>query len=248
MKSKNTTYLLTGAAAMLICTAAALFWWQYQPEKGDKTEHLLVLIDITDATRIDVPTGAELHDIIGFNVDLWKGFHLRIRLISEIVYSDAIDILLPAQNFLFSSRMDRLHDVRELYKELDVVLSQVKDSTEERMRSSIYKTLASELNILADQPPSQKRVLMFSDLREYSDLLDTYSYRTLQALQNNPDAIRTQIESTVNWSDLTGIDIQIIYDPVDLTDAQVFEVMASMTETILEQHGAQVTITNHLEF
>ena len=113
-------------------------------------------------------------------------------------------------------------------------------------KSSIYTTIAEELNRLGVTEADEKHMLIYSDLREHSSLLNLYSKRILVELKENPETIKRKLLEAVPLDDLDGITVHFIYKPIDANDSEIYLHMVSVYEEMITEKRGTVSIGTRL--
>ena len=210
-----------------------------------ESDSKVILIDITDPLLV-TPEADDFKGRFGFQKDLWKAGHMRIRSITEFEFSLVYETSIPSANSWFSNEGQRIGEVNGFFSFLEGSIDTVLTSENDRVQSSIYKTVLGELKLLSSSNHRVRELYIFSDLREHSSLMSTYQPYVLKRLQDDPDSVRKQFESAGQLPELTGIRVHIIFQPKDFYAGKPFEAMARIYKSMLEDKGAVVIISNNL--
>ncbi len=116
--------------------------------------------------------------------------------------------------------------------------------------SECFRTISHELQTLTNSSASRKILIVFSNLRENSDIFSCYGNAAQKLLQNNPEKVADSLSMACPLpANLSGIEIYLVYQPSDRIDDQVYLEMATIYKSLLESRGARVTIqTNSNQF
>lgn len=116
------------------------------------------------------------------------------------------------------------------------------DTTRSLSASEIFRNIASELTALSEMKKTHATTIVASDLRERSDLLDTYR-KTI------PTA--SQIAATLNKDsllpeNLSGITVIFLFNPRDRIEDAAFSHMVDAYKLLLQPRGAQIKVQANL--
>jgi hypothetical protein len=204
-----------------------------------------ILIDVTEPLEV-LPDAEVFKQKFGFQQTLWKGAHVRVRTLTDIVFSNIYEReIAPASSWL-SNEQERIAEVNMFFSFIEQSLNSAGVNNDELIQSSIYTSVVYELNYLSSLSASIKELYIFSDLRENSELLNTYKKSVLARLNSDKEGIRKQLESSSKLDNLTGIKVYIIFQPKDYYSAKPFESLAQIYSEIIEDNGGEVHISNNL--
>lgn len=108
--------------------------------------------------------------------------------------------------------------------------------------SECYRAISGELILLAEDTSKQKVLVVFSDLRERSDILDSYLEDISQ-----PIKIAKHFDS-VNPipPNLKGVSVIFVFNPHDRKEDKAFSNMAEAYKILLQSKGAEVSVQANL--
>lgn len=201
-----------------------------------------ILLDVTE-TQLAQPDANEIVPLLGLDTSKWSGAVFRFAYLTDVSLNGQTAIALAdGGNRLLASSFTRDKEVTAFTDSIRAFLASLSDDTVGRPHSSIYLPLAAELTRLTQSHATTKVLLVYSDLME-NNTLSFYDKRTLQMLQSKPEEIQAQLETKAPLSDLTGIEVHLIFQPVDADQDQTFQIVSGFYKTLLESHGATVTIS-----
>jgi hypothetical protein len=244
---KNQVLFILATALVLglgtSCRRAAAF----ELLKDPPTHATTVLYDITDPME-SRPDATSIVNRFGFDdKDKYDGFRLRIRRLSDVHLTAVYDTSLPAQNSLMGDDMKRVAAVKGFRKRaLTLVDSLGREKIGDKRHSVLYRTIAEELNHLADVSASSKLCIIYSDLAENSGEANFYDPSTRAKLRQDPLAIARQLEKVVPLKDLKGIVVVVIYTPSSYEEEQRFNDIFPLYKMMLESKGASISAEANL--
>jgi hypothetical protein len=214
--------------------------------KTPPTKAVTILYDVTDP-MVSRPDPADVSKLFAISTaDMYDGFSLRIRRITDVYLSPVYDTSIAPQNSLFGDDMRRIAAVKGFRKQASgFVESLSSEKVSDKDHSVIYRTIAEELNHLADMKADSKQCVIYSDLTEFSEDGDFYLPSTRALLKKDPQAISRQLQKIVPLHDLTGITVTIVYRPT-YADEQRFNDIYPMYKLMLEAKGATVNAEANL--
>ena len=234
-------YLLIGLGVLVLCAVIFL-----TAHKAPQTQTISVLVDVTEEFEV-TPQADYFKRSFGFQNDLWVGSILRLRTLSEIVYGHVFEHELLSAVQWFSNEGQRTGEINHFFKSIESSIDTINSMQTERIQSSIYKTIVDELMMVTASSATKKMVYVFSDLREHSEVLNTYQSSVLRQLYSKPNEIKEQLQQTATLPNLTGISIYIIYQPTSFETAKPFEAMAGIYKSLFTDQGASVHISHNLQ-
>jgi hypothetical protein len=210
-----------------------------------------LLIDETDP-QISQPEAHQILEIFGLGTNAWNGAYFEARSITDIDYTKAYSVSIPAVSFLdrqLSNDIARRKSVEDFSKGTVAILDTLKKDSIGKRHSSVYRVIVTELNDVATENlASRKIVLVYSDLRENSSVLNLYDSNTLTLLKTNPDSIANIFQKQVAIGNLTGVEVFLVYEPSQYIDNESYRLISGLYQNMLEGKGAKVTIAANLNF
>ena len=234
-------YIIFGLGLVVLC--AVIFM---TVRKAPQTQMVSVLVDITEVFMVR-PQADYFKRSFGFQNNLWVGAGFRLRTLSEITYGHVFEHQLHPAVQWFSNEGQRTGEINQFFKSIETSIDTINEMQSERIQSSIYKTILDELTTIVAFGSTKKTVYIFSDLREHSEVLNTYQSAVLRTLFDKPNGIREQLEQIATLPDLNGVSIYIIYQPKSFETAKPFEAMAGIYKAMLTDKGAIVHISHNLQ-
>lgn len=204
-----------------------------------------VLVDTTDST-IKRPTSEEilrLYDFSGNNK--WKMNAIyHFSTISDVSYTEAAIEKIESQNKWLGNEFERDRKLKDFQEA--IIKSLAFTDTSEKRNSAIYLPFSRELARLSKSSGQKRILVIYSDLMENTPDLSFYPKDALKSLQANPRAIKAILERQAPLPDLKGIEIYIVYKPLDINRDSQFRIVSEFYKTWLEEKGASVSISANL--
>lgn len=246
MENKDPHPLIAATLMAFLCFGMVTFFVMLFAScdtcKRKETHEVSVLHDWTE-TQIARPIADEIIPLFGLDSNKWKAAEFRYGYFTDVSFNRYTTIsLTDGGSRLLSSGFTRDKEIARFTDSIRTFLASLSADTVGRPHSSIYLPLVAELTRLAESATTRV-LLVYSDLMENQDI-SFYDKRTFRTLQTNPDEIAAElVEKAPLPSDLTGIQIYLIFQPADAHEDQVFQVVSGFYKTLLESRGASVTIS-----
>ena len=207
--------------------------------KGDAIAET-VIIDKTDSF-LATPDIHEIGTPIQIDENQWNGINLRIQTISNLDFNKIIDVRLPSRNAIFSNPDERDREVKAFTQRTANVIDSINREEIGKPKSSIYRSVVTELNWLASQRAAKKIAVIYSDLSENS-FFSIYKPKDRNLLKTHPDQVKNLFEQAAKPADLTGSEVHFVFRPKSEIENDNFSLMAQVFKSILESAGAKVYI------
>ncbi|WP_299111976.1 hypothetical protein [uncultured Winogradskyella sp.] len=143
---------------------------------------------------------------------------------------------------MFENNLKRKNDVDGFFESIASHLEHENGIQREYRNSSIIKPLVAHLHSLKESNSTDKVMLLYSDILEASDLLNVYNTKGYLELLEYPDKVIERFRNHVSINDLSGIELYIIYYPVDLKDNHLFEQMLLVYRKLFEGSGLSINV------
>ncbi|MCF6319233.1 MAG: hypothetical protein L3J83_08155 [Proteobacteria bacterium] len=210
----------------------------------EPTQHIVsVAIDQTEGNAFKQSGDFILNDLK--TTPLSDGIELSLIPISDTRYNSKQSFVLNTGATGWMANDDsRRNERKYLFKRFKDSLSVLNSSETILERSDIFRVVTAELNALASKT-GQRKLFVFSDLKEHSSVFSVYSPKQLRLLYRNPKAVVSIFESSVALADdLSDIIVVIVYKPT-LEDEALFSGLVLLYKMILESRGAIVSVGYH---
>ncbi len=208
-----------------------------------------VLDDHTDFHQAK-PETEQILSFFDLETHEWNGANFEITAITDFDYNVKRGANIPSFNcfnkYSERSSYQRTKEIREFGRQVNSAIKLVREDSIGRNHSSVYRSIARELNVLSESKADRKILLAFSDLKEKSDFLDLYNEAYYTLLATHPDSILGMFEKQALLKDLSGVEVYLIYQPLNYTDNESFKLISQLYRQMLEAHVAKVTITSNL--
>ncbi|MBK8245397.1 MAG: hypothetical protein IPK88_18365 [Saprospiraceae bacterium] len=171
---------------------------------------------------------------------------VRIQGITEFGFNEVKSFMLDSvSSALLSNDYERKHVIKKYYSNIDSTLLELNNNKKERVGSVIFKIISEELNILSKSKYDKKILIINTDLMDKS-FIDFYDQEIFNELVNQPTHIQNLLIEKYPLNKLSGIEIYILYKPIDKMDSERFEIVSDFYKLFLESNGAHVSIGSNL--
>jgi hypothetical protein len=200
---------------------------------------MTVMIDETDQLLV-YPTPQTLLSPFKLAENPWQGLQIRLVGITDKDVNTIKIISLPKEERLTGNVTIRQAKVRRFIVDLQTDLTHF-DSTRNYPHSIIFRAIAQQATQLANCPSSKRYLIIFSNLRENSEV-NFYNPQTLALLQRNPDVIEKQLETDSPIPSLGGTQVWFLFAPASYHQNNIYMPIARFYESVYEAHHAEVHI------
>jgi hypothetical protein len=211
------------------------------PDKTSETE-AVVIRDITD-TYLSQPKPEDITKLFGLDNSQWNGANFRFVEISNVSYNPTFEASIIAENKWMGNEFERQKKVKVFYENISKILNKADKETVGKDNSSIYATVAKELNKLSQSKAENRILLIYSDLMENTTDLSFYKNNILHLLKEKPDLILKYFEAEVPLQRLDGIKIYMVYQPANTEQDNWYKVSSGFYMKLFESKGAIVEIS-----
>ena len=238
MKTTLAIILIVAAIAIVAVYAA-----NKQPQQT--ITEISVLGDITEKYFYK-PKPEELLPVFGLDKDKWNGAKFRNSNISDVDFNQVMLVTLEPANKWLSNEFERDEAINHFNLEVEKNIAQTNEDTLGREHTSAYLPIARELNRLSQSKSNRKILIVYSDLMEHENALSFYRQSKLDSLQKYPGVLFENFEKQITLNDLNGIEVFLVYQPVNITDSERFRMVSGFYKNLLESKGATITIGANL--
>lgn len=207
---------------------------------------ITVTIDRTGSHSISMPERSTIQQAFPPNRDLWKGYLFRLASLSDVDLNIIYEAKIKPECSIAGNVYDRKKQMEKFNEELDSAISNLLSEPVGTPSSSIYIPITKELSRLAGSKARNKRLIIFSDLLEETSLLEFDRKKTLAQLKQNPDSIAGILSMEAELPPLDGIEIYIVYRPVNSDDSDRHRIISRFYKNLFEKNGAKVFIGANL--
>jgi hypothetical protein len=210
------------------------------------TRDIVLVLDNTES-YFQHPSFEEVRGVSALSENEVNGETIRIIQITELSFNRVAQFSIESvPNKWLGNEVDRRQEVSAYFDSIEHALAEADTGKREREASTIYQTLASELNRLSATTSDTRLLIVNSDLMELSLLANFYDKRTFSELIDQPDSMLKRLENAYPLGDLTGIEVQLIYTAQSRQDSERFSVLSTFYRKLLEGHGAEVKVGANL--
>ncbi len=209
------------------------------------SQEISIVLDLTSANFSHISLNDfKKKSIISKNVNNSEA--VRIQGITEFGFNEVKSFMLDSvSSALLSNDYERKHEIKKYNSNIDSVLLELSKNKKERVGSVIFKIISEELNILSKSKADKRMLVINTDLMEKS-FIDFYDQEIFNELVNQPKHIQNLLIEKYPLNKLNGIEIYILYKPIDKMDSERFEIVSDFYKLFLESYGAHVSIGSNL--
>lgn len=206
-----------------------------------QTTEVVVLLDKTDSliAKPKVDDIMNLLDLQGAS----KGAIFKLSEITDVSFNPITEIDLPGSNPWFSNEFDREKEVSAFKTKVGSIIQTANQDKIGKSNSSIYLPIAQTLKELSSSKPSNKILIIYSDLMENTPELSFYNENDFAKCKENPEKVVEYFNGLEKLPSLTGIEIWLIYQPVNNSDDIKFRAVSNVYKQLLESKGAIVSVS-----
>lgn len=215
-----------------------------------QTEDNVALLDVTEPDFIHV-SSSSLKENSSIKINPNNGIRTQLSTLTEMAYNP-VEVLAvaPITRPLLANEYERKQEIKKYHLQLDSLINGLGNNRMERDGSVIYQTIAREINAQAKRKADIKNMIINSDLREHSELMDFYESNIINAVVKDMDStinlIIPKLEKAYPLEDLSGITVHLIYQPRTALQSKRFNFTSALYKRMLESHGAKVMIGANL--
>lgn len=209
------------------------------------TTEISVMRDVT-SLHLAEPVSSEIIPLFDLMASKWDGALFRFQDISNVSFNPVAEASIPSVNQWLSNEFQRDNNIKTFNGQVAQIIS---DSTKYKVgwwHASVYLSIANELNLLSKSPAQKRILIVYSSLMENNPDFSFYCNHVFSMLQNNPVKVKEHFEKEQPLNNLNGIEVYLIYQPVNAFSDLQYQVVAGFYKTMLTVAGAKVTITANL--
>jgi len=234
--------------ALVIALICAIPLYGYITDKAT-TIDVSVVVDITDSMA-SFPESNSIIKLYDLQANPWNGGSFEARSITDISMNRSYTVKIPSNRFtdrVLSNEIERKKSVKRFTEGVSEIVDSISANHIGRKRSSVYRLIANELIRLSTMTSADRKILLiYSDLREFSDFLNLYDKRNMVLLKSRPDSIAQLFSNQVALPDLSGIEVWFVFQPVKYEEDESYLLISQVYKGMLEANGAKVMITANL--
>lgn len=209
------------------------------------SQEISIVLDLTSANFSHILLN-DLKKKSIISKDVNNSEAVRIQGITEFGFNEVKSFILDSvSSALLSNDYERKHKIKKYYSNIDSALLELGKNKKERVGSVIFKIISEELNILNKSKADKRMLIINTDLMEKS-FIDFYNQDIINELVNQPKHIQNLLIEKYPLNNLNGIEINILYKPIDKMDSERFEIVSDFYKLLLESYGAHVFIVSNL--
>lgn len=214
------------------------------PDRQLETRVISIVRDVTDDLLL-APKADPILQLFACDQHPDDAIRLRHRELGDKIHSEVT--VFNLSNTLMTKQKNRLDDPKFRKREILVFYDKVRNyfnatDTQKTAQSLRYSecllSIASELCYLAKDSSTEKKLLVFSDLKENSTLLNVYKNGIPSKQEFEIIIERHQLFPRL----LGGIEVFFIYRAHSREEEKLFNGMVSLYEQIIVKRGGKVVI------
>jgi hypothetical protein len=217
--------------------------FQFSYLKSTTTE-IVLFHDVTEE-YISKPDADEILSLFDLSAEnKWNGFLFRYCTLSDVSYNRISETKIDPENMLLSNEIERDKKLKKFKAGVAEIIAT--NDTIGKSHSSLYLPLARQLNKLSQSKSDKRIVIIYSDLMENDPSISFYDKKKFALFESDPDSLEKLFDELQPLQSLSGIEVYIVYRPSDVAKDAEFRVVSEFYKKMLEQKGAQVTISANL--
>jgi len=201
---------------------------------------ITILADRTDPI-IPIPKGNDLHPLMHLEAYPNSQMNIRMQNIGNVDISPVYHVQLEVGS-MFDNTLQRKAHIKRFYTEVDTLIKRENARDFDYKSSSVLKPLVTQLQTLANFKASDKHLILYSDLAEFSDIYNVYDYKSLLALQEHPRVVAEALKSKLEIPNLKGVTLHIVYYPKTNAQNRLFRQMLLVYRELFKSSGLQIHI------
>lgn len=222
---------------------------QAQVAKVPASEAISVLIDVTDP-KLTWPEPNQVLQLFNCEQNPTAEFTFRLKAISDKRITPLITYHL-ADASTTDKRNDQ-HDPQNRNRNIAAFYNSVRtamgvfysntDTSHSKQNSECYRAISDELTFLSKDTSERRSLLLFTDIMERSDVMDSY----LEDL-SDPSKIAAHLDSfQPRIPDLKGIIVIFVFNPRNRKEDKEFNNMVEAYKSLFQKKGATVMVQANL--
>jgi hypothetical protein len=201
---------------------------------------LVILQDDTDQS-INLTSFDEIRKTFNFNDYLYSEYRVRVRRLTDIKNGPVSESILPSADNQEVPNNIRKQQVRQ-FLQMTRKMIQENENRIAKQQSLLFEGIAQELNRLANQSPSAKKVAIInSNLFENSGSFSVFNENDRSMLFNKPDSVKKKLMRLQPLDSLKGIKVFIVHRSSPSSD-RLFNQMVKIYRDMLTEKGADVYV------
>lgn len=211
-----------------------------------QTSELVYMHDITGSMRDQQIQKIEVNSLYDLKTNMWNGGIFRYASISDVGYNYTSEVTIRPGNEWTANEIKRKNEVESFYSGISKIITDNANIKAGKNNSSVYNSLARELNRLSKSHSERKLMIINSDLFEDTHLLSFYKQKVIRTIKENPDSIANLLNAQVELQNLEGVKVYLIYQPLSTLDDERYKTVSDFYKKMLESKGAKVEIAANL--
>lgn len=210
------------------------------------TTHVVVLRDVTDSFAVQPKPDVLLSLFALSEGERWNGAWVELADITDVSYNAVSSTYVVPANKWLSNELQRDKEIDRFKQHVTTLVDAEREDTTGRPYSSVYLAMAQQLVRLYEDWTEKRVLVVYSDLMENTPSVSFYDTRVLASLNERPDKVVQAWEAVLPLPTLAGIDVYLIYQPVDAADDARYQVVSGFYKKMLEAKGATVQVAANL--
>ena len=235
MKTTIAIILLSIAILLIGCTS-----------NQSITTQTVVLLDVTDKF-LSRPVSNDILNLYGFNQNQYNGGIFQLTDLSNVSFNTVQEVKVTKVNHWLSNQLQRENEIDSFNNGVSNIISQAELTPAGKNNSSIYFPVVTAMNKLAQSNADKKYMLVYSDMMENTPQITFYNKTILNEMTDDPEKVRSILESQVQLQSLQGITIYLLYEPTNSLQDEEFKIVSDFYKDLFESKGATVVISPNLQ-
>ncbi|WP_298508155.1 hypothetical protein [uncultured Kordia sp.] len=203
---------------------------------AEKSTYISVLADKT-SDNMSVPTIQDIYQVLENGKEVTTAVTFSYQIISNTDINKRHTLSLPPYS-MFENTLKRKTEVNRFFNAIDTLFHRQQAIQYEYNRSNIFVPLVQQLETLQQSDATEKVVLLYSDLVEYSSLFNGYKNSHTQNINAIVDLFRSQVLS----NSYDGITLYINYYPNTPLENQHFSDFCKIYKAVFKDTGLKIRI------
>lgn len=205
-------------------------------------KEVVILLDETDSCIYRPHFDEFANHVIPKDID--NGISVRARKISDISFGSSFGCKLEPKGIAAETPEERYLVKKKFVKEVESRYMSFCESSHLRQKghSIIYPVVCQELVRLSTSTALEKMMLVNSDLKENSEILNVYSPHGYNLVMNDRDSVKRLFTGHKPLPRLDGVKVYFTYVPVDFEENELYVELVSIYRELIEEAGGTCVI------
>lgn len=205
-------------------------------------KEVVILLDETDSCIYHPQFDEFANHVIPKDIE--NGVVFRTRKISDISFGSAFSCKLEPKGAMAETPEERYLVKKKFLKEAENRFKLFSESNNLRQKghSIIYPVIFEELVGLSTSRALEKKLLVNSDLKENSEILNVYSPHGYNLVINERDSVKRLFAAYKPLPRLDGVKVYFTYAPANFEENRLYVELVSIYRELIEEAGGTCVI------